>query len=304
MKPQSNKIKSKYRVPFILFATIPVLINFLIFYVFVNISSFFMAFTNEAGSLSVDNFIRIWEEIQLPTSTIREALVNTFLTFGILLITYPFKVLVSFFIYKKVPFSGFYRIAFFLPTIIFSVCISLAFNRMVGANGMIAEWIGQVMGLESTPELLADSRFANPTVLLHMLWLSFPGDLIIWGGTFARIPEDVLEAGRIDGVNWITEFTKIIVPLVWPTVSLQLILMFCSLFSSSGAVFLLTEGQYGTMTLNAWMYIYLVEHSGASMDSYAYNYMSAMGVVITVLAVSISIVVRKISDKKFNDVEF
>ena len=304
MKQTNNKIKNKYRIPFILFATIPVLVSFLIFYVYVNLSSFSMAFTNSTGEFSLGNFTRIWEEFQLPSSNIRLAVRNTMLTFGILLVSYPFKVLVSYFIYKKIPLAGFYRVVFFLPSIIFSVCVALVFQRMVGPTGVIAQTIGKISGLDYVPELLADSRYANTTVLLHMLWLGFPGDLIIWGGTFARIPDDVLEAGRIDGTTWITEFTKIIVPMVWPTISLQMVLMFCAIFSSSGQVFLLTGGQYGTMTLSAWMYLYLYERAGGSFQSNAYNYLSAVGVLITVLAVSLSLVVRKISSKMNGDVEF
>lgn len=299
-----NKIKNKSRVPFILFCMIPPLISFLIFYVYVNFSAFGMAFTNSLGEFSLEHFARIWREIQLPTSQIREAFVNTLITFGVLLVAYPFKVLVSYFIYKKIPFAGFYRVVFFLPTIIFSVCIALVFDRMIGPSGIIAEWVGKLCHLDYTPELLADTRFANTVVLLHMLWLGFPGDLIIWGGTFARVSEEVLESGRIDGTNWWTEFTKIIVPMVWPTVALQMILMFCGLFNSSGQVFLLTGGQYGTMTVSAWMYVYLQEHSGANYTSSVYNFMSAFGLVISVIAIAISMIIRRFSGKVYNDVEF
>ncbi len=301
---QNNKIRNKSRVPFILFAIVPPLISFLIFYVYVNIASFGMAFTDTAGVISASNFIRIFKEFQMPTSTIRLALVNTLLTFGVLFLLYPLKVLIAFFIYKKIPFAGFYRIVFFLPTIIFSVCVALVFIRMTGPNGFLAQAIGDWLGLEQTPELLADSRFANTTVILHMIWMTLPGELIIWGGTFSRIPGDVLESGRIDGTTWFTEFTKIIVPMVWPTVSLQMVLLFCGLFSASGQVFLLTKGDYGTMTLSAWMYKYLQEFSGNSYDSNVYNYLSAMGLIITVIAVALSTFVRKASDKVFDEVEF
>lgn len=217
---------------------------------------------------------------------------------------FPFKVLVSFFIYKKVPFYKFYRIVFFFPTIIFSVAVALIFTKLVGPDGAIAQMVQKWLELDYTPELLADERFANITVILNLLWLTFPGDLIIWGGTFARIPEDVLESGRIDGVTWWTEFTKIVVPLVWPTVALQMVLLFCGIFGASGQVFLLTGGQYGTMTLNAWMYITLYNNSGNMYTSNAYNYMSAVGVVITVIAVVLSLSIRKLTDKMFDQVEY
>ena len=301
---KTHKKMSKKRVLFILCGvTVPV-IQWLIFYVYANFSSILMAFQDSTGALSLMNFQRLIKEFQMETSEIRLALRNTFLTFGILFVTFPFKVLVSFFIYKKIPFYNFYRVVFFVPTIVFSVAFALIFKQIVGVEGWIAKTVQEWMGLEYAPELLADSRFANTTVLLNMLWLGFPGDLIIWGGTFARIPEEILEAGRMDGVNWWTEFIKIVVPMVWPTVALQTVLLACAIFSASGNVFLLTGGRYGTMTLNAWMYITLYSNSGTKYTSNVYNYLSAVGLVITAIAITISLLVRKFTDKAFEQVEY
>lgn len=303
-KIKKKKRKSGDRTWFILFATIPPLINFLIFYVYINASAFFRAFFDSEGNPSLLNFVKIVNEFQKETSDLSIALKNTLLTFAIILISYPFKVLVSYFIYKKVPFYNFYRVVFFLPMIIFSVCINLSFQRMIGPSGPIAQFVSDWMNLDYVPELLADSRFANTVVILHMLWLGFPGDLIIWGGTFARIPDEVLESGRIDGTTWWTEFTKITIPLVWPTLTLQMVMMFAALFSSSGAVFLLTGGNYGTQTLASWLYIYLLNNSRSFGGENTYNFLSAVGLVITALAVTISMTVRKISSKFNNDIEF
>lgn len=301
---KKGKPINKRRLLFVICCCILPVANWLIFYVAANISSFAMAFTNKDGVFSFDNFIRFWEELNSPVSDIRIAFKNTFLTFGILLVSFPFKVLVSYFIYKKVPGSAIFRILFFLPSIIFGVALAMIFQKMVGVNGFIAQGVQDWLGLATPPELLADGRFANTVVLLHMVWLAFPGDLIIWGGTFSRIPTDVLESGRIDGVNWWQEFTKIIVPMVWPTVALQMVLLFCGIFGATGAVFLLTKGQYGTMTLNAWMYLQLYNLSGNQYTSNAYNYMSAVGLVITVIAIAISLCIRKWTDKAFEEVEF
>lgn len=297
-------LKNKFRIPFILFCVIPPLINFLVFYVYVNASALVMGFMDKNGQWTLDNFIRLISEFQSENSDIVLGLRNTFLTFGICLITYPFKVLVSYFIYKKVPFSGFYRIVFFLPTIVFSVCIALVFQRMVGPSGLISETVKNLFHMEQSPELLADSRYANITVLAHMIWLNFPGDLILWGGNFTKIPVEVLEAGEVDGTNWFTEFTKIIVPMVWPMVALQMVMMFAGIFGTSGEVFLLTEGQYGTMTLSAWMYLTLIRNSGSGYYSNVYNYLSAVGLVTTVIAIAVAFLVRRITNKAFNDVEF
>ena len=306
----SNAVKKKkkpVRIERILFiiccCSLPV-IQWLIFYVYGNLSAFTMAFTDKNGNLSLYNFVRLWEELSNMDSYLTTAIINTGITFVISLIAYPFKVLVSYFIYKRVPGYKIYRILFFLPSMIFGVAIALIFRQMIGVNGPIAQAVQQVLGLEYAPDLLADSRFANIVVILHMLWLGFPGELVIWGGTFARIPTDVLESGRIDGVNWWQEFTKITVPLVWPTLSLQMVMMFCGIFNASGAVFLLTGGEFKTMTLSVWMYMQVLRVSGSIDTSNVFNYMSAVGMVMTVIAVAISLGIRRWTDKRFNDVEF
>lgn len=304
IQKQDKKRVSKEQVLFIICCCALPVINWLIFYVYAHFSAFTMAFTNKDGVFSFDNFIRLWNELQMPQSELRIAIKNTFLTFGIQVLMFPLNVLVSYFIYKKIPGASVYRVLFFLPSIIFGVALAMIFQKIIGVNGFIAQGVQDILNLEHTPELLADTRFANKVVLLHMVWLGFPGDLVIWGGTFARIPTEVLESGRVDGVTWWQEFTKIIIPIVGPTVGLKMVLLTCGIFGASGAVFLLTGGEFGTMTLSAWMYLQLYRLSGNRFTSNAFNYMSAVGLVMTVIAITISLFVRKWSDKAFEEVEF
>lgn len=296
--------RNKKLILFILFACAVPVINWLVFYVYPNASSIVMAFLDSEGKPSFVNFQRLWTEFQLPTSTIRIALKNTLITFAISLACFIPRVLVSYFIYKKVPGYKIFRILFFLPTVLFSVCVAMCFTRMVGTTGFIAEFVQNVLGLDRKPELLADSQFANYTIWFHMLWLGFPGDLIIWGGTFARLPGDVLESAKLDGVTWISEFTKIVVPMVWPTVALKMVLTVCGILGASGQVWLLTKGSYGTMTLSCWLYKTLMDSSGTKYTSNVYNYLSAVGLVMTVISVAIALIVRKYTDKAFQDVDY
>lgn len=278
--------------------------NFILFYIVPNSSAFLMAFQDKNGNWGLSNFIRFFEALGSADSEFRLALRNTLITFGLGLIATPFRIMVSYFIYKKVPFAGVYKILFFLPTIIVSTVVAMVFEYMVSPNGFIAEWVGRICGLDYAPELLADSRFSMTTLWVQMLWLAFPGDLIIWLGNFTRIPTELLESGQLDGVNWFTEFTHIIVPMVWPTVALTLTMSFCGILGASTSAFLLTGGEYGTIDLNTWLTRELYNFSGDAYASNVYNYMSAVGVVITVVSVLIGQIVRKICDNAFTEVEY
>ena len=295
---------NKCRIAFIICCCALPILQWLIFYVYANFQAFTMAFTDRTGTFSLENFARLVRTLKKIDSDLAVAIKNTAITFGLIVIQYPFHILVSYFLYKKIPGAGLYRVLFFLPSIIFSVAFSLTFKQLIGVNGFIAQTVQEVQGLDYTPTLLADSRYANYVVLLHKLWITFAGNIVIYGGAFARIPDDVLESARIDGVNWWQEFTKIIVPMVWPTVALNAVMMVCGIFNASGEVFLLTEGKYGTMTLSAWMYIQILEGGTNISNSNVFNYMSAVGMVMTIIAVTISVGVRRWTDKVFKDLEY
>ncbi len=295
---------NKIRVAFILLAVLFPWIDWFITYFFKVVSAFGMAFTNPAdGSFTLEHFVRLFSELTLPTSQIRIAIRNTLITFVIGFVTVPFKILVSYFLYKKVPGHGIYRILFYLPTLLSGVAIAMVFTNLVGQNGWIAKAIGEWLDLGYTPELLADSRFANYVIWAHMLWISFPGDIIIWGGTFARIPVEVLESGQIDGTNWLSEFTRIVIPLVWPTAALQLLLSVCGILGATGAVFLLTGGEYETITLSVWMYRQQLAGVGHP-DAPVLWYLSAVGFAMTVVSLALTFVIRKYTNKVFSEVEF
>ena len=85
---------------------------------------------------------------------------------------------------------------------------------------------------------------------------------------------------------------------------MKMVLTFCGCLGASGAVFLLTGGEFDTVTLNAWMYIQLLNNAGTHETSNAYYYMSAVGLIMTVFAITISLFVRKYMDKAFDEVEF
>ena len=88
---KKSKPINKLRVSFILFGLLIPVINWLIFYVYVNFSSIAMAFTSSQGTFSLENFARFFTEFTMETSDMRNAFVNTFITFGVVFKYDPFS---------------------------------------------------------------------------------------------------------------------------------------------------------------------------------------------------------------------
>ncbi len=299
----ADKLK---RAGFIFSFTVLPTLTFLIFYVYVNLNSFAMAFQfNEAdGTIrwTFDNIKLVFERLFPPDAEMGEAFSNTFKTFGVNMVMFFIGVFVSFFLYKKIFLYNVYRILFYLPSIVSAVVMCAVYKDLIGSynSGLLLQ---KLYNLSYVPDVFAEKAFANTAVLINMIWLTFPGNLIIWGGTFARIPDGVIESAKIDGVNWVQEAFRIIIPMVWPTFALMFVLSIAGIFGASGQVFLLTQGQAGTQTISNWMYMQVY---GVSINnsSNAFNYMSSLGMFLTLISCVVSLTIRKISGKVFQGVEY
>lgn len=303
-KPRITKSKASEYFFLFCFIIVPV-IHFLVMYVYVNLNSFVMAFqVTENGTMhwTMQNFSRFWEELQDGGTELSQAFINTFKTFGINCIMFVIGVFVSYFLYKKIFGHSVFRVLFFLPSILSAVVIANIYKSLISSEAF-ETLLQKMWGLDYLPDPLAQIEFANTFVLIHMVWLSFPGNMIIWSGTFARIPDSVLESARLDGVNWVQELFLIILPMVWSTFGLMLTLTLCGIFSASGAVFLLTQGNWGTQTFSNWTYMQVYGSQGAP-SSNALNYLSAVGLCTTVVATAIALATRYVAGKVFEDVTY
>lgn len=295
------------RIAFILtFIAIPT-INFLIFYVYVNLDSILMAFQHQKGGetyWTVENFTRFFKEFALESSDIRLSFLNTFKTFCVNLIMFPIGFLVSYFLYKKIFLANIFRFCFFLPGLIAGTVVASFYMKFVGTFGPMVKLVQKWDGLSYIPQILGQSEYANKAILAQVIWLSFPGSMIIWGGTFSRIPTQILESARLDGVGWLREAVSIIIPIIWPTFAMQLMLTVIGIFGASGNVFLLTNGNFGTQTFANWMYMQVYGNATGGGNANAFSYMSAVGLVITCISIALSLFIKYFTNKSFSEVTY
>ena len=279
---------------FILSFVILPTITFLVFYVYVNLDAFVMSFQQNIDGEKIwtlNNFKDVFANLFPPNDEMKEAFRNTFITFGVNMITFIVGVFVSYFLYKKIFLYKAFRVIFYLPSILSAVVLCAIYYNLLETDAC-RNLVQKICGLFEPPRIFSDSRFANKAVLLNMVWLTFPGNLIIWGGTFSRVPDGVIESARIDGVNWVQEMFVIILPLVWPTFVLMITLQLAGVFGATGAVFLLTGGKYATQTVSNWMYMQ-VYNATNPYESGTLYYVAAMGLMLTFISCVIAVLVRK-----------
>ncbi len=290
---------------FIISLIIVPLLQFIIFYIYVNFNSFVMAFQtvkNGKTIFSFENFESLFAELGNETSTAMISLKNTGIFFlqgfctGIIT-----GFIISYFLYKKIPCSGAFRIILFVPSLLSTVVLTTLFDNIVAENGPIAYYMRKIFSLPSTPQLLGSSEYALGTLLFYNIWFGIAGNMVLYMGAFNRIPKDVLEYAKLDGVGWVREMVQIVMPLMWPTVVTLITIQFTGIFGASGPIFLFTQGKYGTSTIAYWLWTKVY---GLPLNSPALNYGAAIGLFFTVVALPIVFGVRWLLGKVQAAVEY
>ena len=284
VQPKKIKIDKQKTLFMASFLAIPI-VNFLIFFVYTNVSSFFMAFQRPIYDgatemyFTMENFQKVFNSFFVDADgTLRTGLINTLLFYlsGTLIIM-PVSILMSYFIYKKIPGYRSFRFIAYLPQIIASSALVIIFKYSLSSGGPLAA-IYKAVGREYSNPLIREPG-AIITLLIYNVMFGFGGNLIVYGGAMGSINAEVLEAGELDGCTWFQELIYLIIPMMWATLSTSFILGLAGILGSSGPILAFTKGQYGTTTLSFQIYN-LVSGVNGYKDLY---YASAIGITMTVI---------------------
>ena len=171
------------------------------------------------------------------------------------------------------------------------------FKEIISANGILGE-LCKRYGWDIIPEggLLGNVATATNTILVYDFWTGICVSMLIIGGAMGRIPLEVLESARLDGVTSGKELTKIVIPLIWPTLSTLIILGLTGFIGASGPILLLAPSMsLGTSTLSYWMFEKV--YAGGVYMGGKYNLVSATGLCFSLVVVPFTLAMRKLLEK-------
>ena len=208
---------------------IPV-INFIIFWVYVNFDTILLTFkrfdvpTASYVWRGFDGYISVFKSMILGGDPGEfNAFVNSFRAILINVIILPVTFVISYSFYKKIRFRKFFQVVFFLPNIISLVVLCMMVRHMFSSDfGPIALVIEKITG-HPTDWLGYNSDKMWGIITVFCIWAGLGGNTIILCGAMQRIPEDIIEAARLDGIGFLREAWSIVLPLVMPTVGVFMI---------------------------------------------------------------------------------
>ena len=279
-KPHKNPERRINAVFITVMLALPIL-HWIIFWFVVNINSILLAFKIPTGDWSMETMRIVVRQLGSMDSDLRIAIKNTFIYFTKDVLMLFFQMIIAYFFYKKIFGYKAFRIIFYLPSIVSGVAIATMYANFITQSGPLGV-ILSACGVDPVPEFLADSAYATKTILLYTIWLGWGGNMLLFGGAFARIPTELIEAARLDGIGAFKEFIYLIIPLVWTTLSTLLILNMTGLFGASGPILLFTKGAYRTTTIGYWIF-----DKVAFVGLSAYNEVAAAGLIFSCIGVPV-----------------
>ncbi len=188
-------------------------VHWLVFWLGVNINSILLAFQIPTGDWSLLSMQTVLREFSNFGSDLSVAVKNTLIYFCKDLLMLPFQLLIAYFLFRKIKGYKAFQIVFYLPAIVSGVAVANMFSNFIAPSGPFG-LILKSFGVDPVPEFLANSDYATATILFYTVWLGWGGQMLLLGGALARIPLEVIESARLDGIGSFREMLYIILPLV------------------------------------------------------------------------------------------
>ena len=155
----------------------------------------------------------------LADKVFQQSIVNTFLY---LIIQVPIMLILAILLAqllnnKDLKFKGFFRTCVFLPCATSLVSYSLIFRSMFATDGLINSILIKLGILSTGYNFLGNSASAKIVIILALIWRWTGYNMVFYLAGLQNIEYSVYEAAKIDGCSYYTIFTKIIFPLMVPT---------------------------------------------------------------------------------------
>ena len=212
-----------YRKYFPIFV-LPTLLAFTLAFIAPFIMGLYLSFckfktVKDATWVGFTNYIKIFTA---KDATFVDTLFRTtkFTILGVIIINVG-AFLLAYFLTKKLPGTNVFRTIFFMPNLIGGIVLGYIWKEIL--DTFCQKFLGHVFGYSG-------ANYGFWGLLIVMSWQLMGYMMIIYIAGIQNIPEDVLEAARIDGAKPIQILGKITLPLVMPSITICMFLSIPNLF--------------------------------------------------------------------------
>lgn len=175
---------------------------------------------------------------------------NAAMVFATLPVWIIFPLLLALLIFQRTPGWKVFRAAYFLPYMIAPVVVGIMFRQILAPEGPLNALL---IGIGLAPlaiEWLNGSTSALFSLTAVALWAFFGLGVLTYLSGLSTVPDEVIEAARLDGAGFWTMLVHIVAPLLKPVIGYWTVLCTSSmLIWMFPLIYALTRGGPGSATM-------------------------------------------------------
>ena len=275
-----------------LLITIPILALFVCFNTIPLIRGVIYSFTNFKGFGTYDwvglrNYMDLFTDSRVGGSylfTFKLAICAT-------IITNVISLILALGLNSKIRAKGFFRAAYFLPNVLGALVVGYVFQYLFT---YILPAFGEMIGNKTlSSSLLSNESTAWFAIVIVCCWQNIAMNTIIYISGLQTVPEDVYEAGSLDGATDWKQFRYLTFPLIIPFFTINMVLCVKNFLMVFDQIMAMTQGGPAQSTESI---SYLIYNNG--MKGGSFGYQSANAVIFFIVIVAISAAQMSISSRK------
>ena len=264
-----------------LLITIPILALFFCFNTLPLIKGVIYSFTNFRGYgefdwVGIRNYTDLFTDARVGKSylfTFKLAIVAT-------IVVNVLSLVLALGLNSKIKFKSALRGMYFVPNILGALVVGYIFNYFIT---YILPAVVKMMGGKGD-SILASSKWAWAAIVFVCAWQSVAMNTFIYISGLQTVPEDVYEAGSLDGATGWKKFKNLTFPLILPFFTINMVLCMKNFLMVFDQIMALTKGGPAQSTESISFLIYNNGMAGGQ-----FGFQSANAVVFFVVIVVISV---------------
>ncbi len=156
---------------------------------------------------------------------------------------------------QKVRGLAVFRTIFYLPSVVTGVATSMLWIMLLNPDVGGINFVLRTLGVAHPPGWLTSEQWAMPGLILMSLWAVGSMMLIFLAG-LQSVPNELLDAARVDGAGGWMHFRHVTLPLLTPSILFNLVVSVIGAFQVFTQSFIMTGGGPANATLTYVLYLY------------------------------------------------
>jgi raffinose/stachyose/melibiose transport system permease protein len=235
---------TRRRSPYPNWFYVPAAVVYAVLFIVPTVTSFYFSLTRWSIFTSkftgLQNYVTFFQEPAL-VSGLLHTLIYAAITSGLKVVL---GLVLAVLLTSQIVARGYLRSVVFFPVLVSTIGVGLTFTVLMNPQtGLINQWLATV-GIQG-PGWLTDPHWALVSVALVDVWKGVGLATLIYIAGIVSIPQEYLEAARVDGASSWDTFRRIVLPLARPATVTVITLSLIGGLRSFDLIWAMTRGGPG-----------------------------------------------------------